>query len=132
MYRKIFLALVLIFNHSLMFGVTEAAHIPDENHPYGAAKYSYEHSHAHSHAHVHEHAAGNAHQLTHDTADDSDLAADTEHEHHHKHGVHIHLSCELPYSLNFELKSLGSQILAFSESLHQTPSYSPPVPPPNS
>ena len=124
MYKKFFLALMLVFNHSLMFGVTEAAHIPDEDHPYGLAE--------HAHQHSHEHATGDAHELSQDTAVGMDLAADNEHEHQHKHGVHVHLNCELPYSLNFELKNLRSQIPAVSKSLHQSQSYSPPVPPPNS
>ncbi len=124
---KILLGLLLILNHSLMFGVSQAAHIPDEDHPYGQAL-EYEHHHQHGDA------VANHNQ--HDHADEplplaDSLIGDEDHEHSHKHGVHVHLNCDLPYSLSFSIDPAATLRPAFFQSLHQGLAYAPPVPPPN-
>lgn len=103
-YKKLLFAMVLVLNHSLMFGVTEAAHIPDAEHPYG-------------------------HTVNYDHGDDSDQ--DVDGEQHHKHGMHVHLGCALSYSLNFSVQTVPDQALSSCKFLHQSLSYTPPVPPPN-
>lgn len=50
---------------------------------------------------------------------------------HHKHGMHVHLGCVLPYSLNFSVQTVPDQSFSTCKFLHQSLSYTPPVPPPN-
>ncbi|MBU2098120.1 MAG: hypothetical protein KKD00_05120 [Gammaproteobacteria bacterium] len=130
LYKKLILAFILLFNHSLMFGVTEAAHIPDEEHPRGYAYHAGvdQHEHDIDVLHVLDHA------LQHISAQvnaSDDAANHAGHDHHHKHGTHIHLNCELPYSLHFDFQLSGSQVPCAHLITHQSQLYSPPVPPPN-
>jgi len=105
---KFLIALMLLLNYSLLFGVVEGAHIPDVEHPYG---------HTVSYDHTGEHLTHTGH------ADD--------HEQHHKHGTHIHLGAFIPYSLNFALQPLVHHAPSQHKFLHPSLTYSPPVPPPN-
>lgn len=105
---KHILILLFLFNHSLMFGVIEAAHLPDADHPYGHAV-GY---HAHDNAQDNE----DVHSADHDTQ---------------PHGLHIHLNIDLPSNPDFAFPRAGSQQLAASTSSHQNLAYAPPVPPPN-
>ncbi|OGT73778.1 MAG: hypothetical protein A3H44_02695 [Gammaproteobacteria bacterium RIFCSPLOWO2_02_FULL_57_10] len=120
-------ALLLMLNHSLMFGVMEAAALPDEDHPFGQAV-PHEHLHDHNHQVIDEHSHGHdsgEHQRAVTGSDDHSQ------EHHHSHGVHVQLNCDLPYSLNFNLPKPGCDALTDYHVTHQSLTYAPPVPPPN-
>ena len=104
------MAILLLLNHSLMFGVAEAAHIPDDEHPYGHIM-DYDHETI---------PAGHSVDDGHES-----------HEQHHKHGMHVHLNCDLPYTLSFEFETPGSESFDARQFLHPSLAYSPPVPPPN-
>ncbi len=120
MLKKVLIALLLILNHSVMFGVMEAEEIPDEAHPYGQ---TFEHEHLHHHSHGHEH---------HDVSSiPMEPGHHDEHEPHHEHGAHTHLSMDAPQTISLDLQREGTQALTSYALPHQSQIYSPPVPPPN-
>ncbi len=147
---KVLLALLLMLNHSLLFGVSQAAYIPDEDHPYG---YAYQHEHLHEHPEVTPHEGlFDAPHADHDVEINEDprhhehdehpadnaaesLATlnDTDHEHefHHTHSAHIPLNCDLPFTLSFTLLNPDGATPASHQYLHLNLAYAPPVPPPN-
>lgn len=128
MYRNILIVMLLVLNHSFIFGVTEAAWLPDEDHPFGQAV-QHEHRHHHAHEQVDEH----SHKHGHDAEQQQFLssAIDEDHdEHHHEHATHVQLNCDLPCSLNLIIQKHGSDALTAWHVSHQSLTYAPPVPPP--
>jgi len=105
---QILALLVLMLHHSALFAVTESAHLPDEEHPYGHTV-SYDHS-------------GEA--LSHAGHEDDP-------EQHHQHGLHIHLCAFIPYSVSLNLQPALYPAPELKKFLHPGLRYSPPVPPPN-
>lgn len=125
--RKFVLAFILLLNHSLLFGATQSAHIPDVDHPLGYAFHLDETQDCPPHL---------GELADSDTHADSD--ADTHpasHGHpghdHHNHGVHIHLSTGLPYSISLSFDNAGNDQVAAWQPAYGSMSYSPPVPSPN-
>ena len=110
MYKKLVMALLLILNHSLMIGVTEAAHMPDEEHPYG---HTVDYDHA---AELVEHSPDDGHEF---------------HEQHHKHGAHVHLGFALPTNVDGTVPPAGAVLMMNHKFLLSGLTYAPPVPPPN-
>jgi len=139
--RQILFALLLMLNHSLLFGMNQAAYIPDAQHPFGSA-FPHEHLHEHGYDH-HDHDHGlnlddhahEAHQNL-DTPDlqqqfDTAIAPDHDHDTAHSHGVHFPLNCDLPFSLTFALDTAHSEPPASCQHMHAGLACAPPVPPPN-
>ena len=130
-FTKAILALLLILNHSVMVGAMEAEEIPDEAHPYGQ---TFKHEHLHHHAHQHD---------DHDIAALTDLELSDQETHtavpehhndqepHHEHGVHVHLNMDVPQTVHLDLQRRGSEALTSYQRVHQSQTWSPPVPPPN-
>lgn len=129
--KKILFALLLMLNHSLMFGAVQAASLPDEDHPFGKA---IPHDHLHHHDH-HDHHEMNEHAPSHDEShhQTNSAASDDEHHdhHHHSHGMHAQLNCDLPCSRDLNLQKRCCEALTYYHVTHQSLTYSPPVPPPN-
>jgi hypothetical protein len=124
---KVLIALLLILNHSVMFGTMTAAEMPDEEHPYGQAV---NHENLHHHAHHDDHHSDyHDHQVA--SGDIMEPGHHDENEPHHEHGVHIHLNMDLPQTISIDLLPQGSQAVASYHLVHQSQTYSPPVPPPN-
>lgn len=143
MSRKIVLALLLILNHSLLYGVSQAAYIPDAEHPYGHA-YQHEHLHVHLYdhepalepelkkSHDHDHHAHDVAPLDLNTDNHSEFTgAENHHESQHTHGVHIQLNCDLPFTLSLTLLNLCDAHPAGHQHEHASLAFAPPVPPPN-
>jgi hypothetical protein len=143
--RQILFALLLMLNHSLLLGASQAAYIPDELHPFGSA-FPHEHLHAHAHEtdhHHHEHGHSpdgheqDDHALAESQPADSQPAfttadaPDHDHDTAHSHGVHVPLNCDLPFSLTIALDTAPSDPPASRQHLHAGLAYAPPVPPPN-
>ncbi|GEM_PF-536129 len=136
-HRTLLIAMLLVLNHSFMFGVAEAALLPDENHPFGKAV---QHEHLHHHAHrdmheqlheqVHEHSPEHSHNAGQQQSD-SPAIDDDQHEHHHEHATHVQLNFDLPSSLSLIIQKHGSDALTAYHLTHQSLTYAPPVPPPN-
>ena len=124
---KVLIALLLILNHSVMFGTMTAAEMPDEEHPYGQAV-NHENLHHHSH-HDDHHNDHRDHQVV--TGNVTDSAHHDENEPHHEHGVHIHLNMDLPQTISLDLQPQVGQALPGYQLHHHNQTYSPPVPPPN-
>ena len=110
MYKKLLMALLLIINHSVMIGVTEAAHMPDEEHPFG---HTVDYDHADEPV---EHSSDDGHDY---------------HEQHHKHGAHVHLGIALPVNVDVAVQPVDSVFMVTHKALLSGLIYSPPVPPPN-
>ncbi len=108
-HKKLLIALLLILNYSLMFGVTEAAHIPDNEHPYGHAV-DYDHSDE-----LLEHSPDDGHEF---------------HDEHHKHGAHVHLGFALPVSIDIDVELVDAVLTINHKLSYSNLTYSPPVPPP--
>ncbi|MES3008620.1 MAG: hypothetical protein V4751_12710 [Pseudomonadota bacterium] len=120
MLKKVLIALLLILNHSVMFGTMEAEEIPDAAHPYGQ---TFEHELLHHHSHQHEHHDASS------TATDS--GHHDEYEPHHEHGAHTHLNMDVPQTISLDLQRQSGQASTSYALPHQSQTYSPPVPPPN-
>lgn len=124
-FNKIILAIILILNHSFLFGAIQAAEMPDECHPFGHSMPA-DHSRLmtpEQHAQLHQydtdpHAAENC--LTHHV----------DHDGHHEHGMHIHLSLSLPETIDITVARQQSLALPPYLLAHKNLSYIPPVPPP--
>ncbi len=141
MSRQILFALLLMLNHSLLFGASQAAYIPDELHPFGSAfphEHLHEHGHDdHDHGHGHDH-DDHAHNMDQplSTPDsphvfDTAMAPDHDHDTTHSHGAHVPLNCDLPFSLSFALNTAHTEPPASSQHMHAGLAFAPPVPPPN-
>lgn len=125
MYTKIILAILLVFNHSLLFGAIQAAEMPDECHPNG---------HNSPLDHISQ-MSSEQHALVHlesgvslDTRIDC-LEHDSEHDEHHEHGMHIHLSLDLPETFEVPVQIQAKLALPPYQMNQQFLSYTPPVPP---
>ena len=134
MTRNFVIVMLLVLNHSFMFGVSEAAWLPDEDHPFGQAA---PHEHLHHHAHdredalddkrqSHKHSHGGDHQQTGSLTMDDDPQ-----EHHHEHATHVQLNCDLSCSLSLVIQKHLSNALTDYHVAHQSLTWAPPVPPPN-
>lgn len=87
-----------------------------------------EHSHGHKHEHKGDH--GNTdHSLLSHSAVETEI--DSDHEHSHKHGIYAQLSCEVPKSYIFEVETSRNAIQVSSALAVLSPTYTPPLPPPN-
>ncbi|MGJ8689189.1 MAG: hypothetical protein ACSHXZ_06655 [Gammaproteobacteria bacterium] len=126
MYTKIILAILLVFNHSLLFGAIQAAEMPDECHPNG-------HNSPLDHPGQ---MSSKQHALVHiESGTSLDARADClehdlEHDEHHEHGMHIHLSLSLTDTLEVPVQIQAMLALPPYQMNHQFLSYTPPVPPP--
>lgn len=120
MYRKVILALMLVFHYSLAFGAIESAAMPDELHPFGKAV---PHDHLHQHLHDDHHEVGDGHEPEDSTKDF--------HEHQHEHGINIQLNVDIASltALNFYKPDTPS--ITPYQLGHSSLSYVPAVPPPN-
>ncbi len=124
-YMKIVLGLLLLLNHSVMFGAMAAADMPDEAHPFGTAV---NHEHLHHHSHDKQPHASDQHSPV-----NSDQAqVHDELDPHHEHGMHIQLNMDLPSIVVFEFRNQTRQQFIASYLSGKSQIYSPPVPPPNS
>lgn len=123
MYKHLALALLLTLNHSLLFGVMEAAHLPDADHPLGQI---YTHDHA-PHADDTDTVEHHDHHVLPQAAS---ATSDSHHADHH-HGVHVHLNCDLPESFDLAYVRPASERPWTCLSLLPGRTYSPPVPPPD-
>lgn len=109
MHKKFVIALLLILNYSLMFGVTEAAHMPDSEHPYG---HTVDYDHVDK---LPEHSPDDGHEF---------------HDQHHKHGAHVHLGFALPVSIDISAELVGAALMINNKLSYSNLTYSPPIPPP--
>ncbi len=124
MYTKIIFAIILVMNHSLLFGAIQAAEMPDECHPFGHNTPLDHPDKLSSEQHVLLHATDN-NQLHGDC-----LEHNLEHDEHHEHGMHIHLSLSLPETLEVPVQMQAKLALPPYLANQQYLSYTPPVPPP--
>ena len=127
MHINILIILLVILNNSTLFGGAHASSTFESEYASGNV-FEIEHSHGHKHGHRGE-------QVRSDHAFDSHSAviteADSDHEHSHKHGIYAQLSCEVPKSYTFEVETSRIAIQVSSALAILSPTYTPPLPPPN-
>lgn len=108
-----------------MFGGVHANNTSE----YGSGNvFEIEHSHGHKHGHNGEHLSSE-HSI--DSHNAVMIEADTDHDHSHKHGIYAQLNCEVPKSYTFAVETNKGAIQISSVLAVLSPTYTPPLPPPN-
>ena len=127
MHINILIILLVILNNSTLFGGIHASNTIESEYA-GGNVFEIEHSHGHKHGHKGEH-KNSGHAL--DSHSAAITEADSEHEHSHKHGIYAQLNCEVPKSYTFAVVPSRGAIQIGSALAVLSPTYTPPLPPPN-
>lgn len=140
MYRKVVLALMLVMHYSLAFGAIESAAMPDEHHPFGkTVPHTHLHQHSHDGEHVidvgHSHAQENDHRHAPEPEHINPVHQDSPddfHDYHHKHGINIQLNVDIPVLVALDFYKPDTPSITPYQLDHNSLSYAPAVPPPDS
>ena len=127
MHINILIILLVILNNSTLFGGVHASSAFEAEYASGNV-FEIEHSHGHKHEHKGEH-VNSEHAL--DSHSAATTEADADHDHSHKHGIYAQLNCEVPKSYTFAVVTSRSAIQVSSALAVLSPTYTPPLPPPN-
>jgi len=110
-----------------MFGGVHASSALHSEYANGSAL-EIEHSHGHNHDHKSDHLNS---EHTRDLHSAFAAETDSDHEHTHKHGISAQLSYATPEVYTFEVESTRAPIQISPALAILSPTYTPPVPPPN-
>ena len=127
MHINILIILLVILNNSTLFGGVHASSTFDSEYASGNV-IEIEHSHGHKHGHTGDH-ANSEHAL--DSHSTATTETDSDHEHSHKHGIYTQLNCEVPKSYSFAVVTSTNAIQISSAIAVLSPTYTPPLHPPN-
>lgn len=125
MRTNIFVILIVILNNSLMFGGVHASSASNSEYGNGNV-FEIEHKHGHNHKSDH---SKSGHKL--DLHSVALTEIDSDHEHTHKHGISAQLSYATPEVYTFEVEPIRTAIQISAALAIISPTYTPPVPPPN-